>query len=92
MPASRDFTSSILELAQKLCVGVSTFGPLIEQNWSTDPAVMAALTWARAACTIVPGLRDAIDPQSSSDPITTDPATWPGVDPSAGPYEPPEGP
>lgn len=82
---ARDFTESIYELAQKLCIGVSTFGPLIEKNWGSNPEVMAALTWARVACTIAPNLRDALDDSAAGDPLPEDPALWPGVDPSAPP-------
>lgn len=82
----RDFTRSIQELAQKLCVGVSTFGPLIEKTYSGSPEVMAALTWARTACTIVGPLKEALDDAAPSDPIPADPADYAGVDPSAPPF------
>jgi hypothetical protein len=83
---ARDFTRSIQDLAQKLCVGVSTFGPLIEQNWGSSPEVMAALAWAKTACTIVGPLKEALDDAAPSDPIPEDPADYPGVDPSAPPF------
>lgn len=83
---ARDFTRSIEDLARKLCVGVNTFGPIIEKTWATSPEVMAALTWARAACTILPDLSIALDEAENYDPLPSDPADYPGVDPSAPPW------
>lgn len=78
----RDGTQSLRTIAQKVCTLVSTFGPLIERQWSTEPGVMAALTWARAACTIVPGLDEAFLAIPSGDPVPEDGALWPGVNPA----------
>lgn len=83
--AQRNFAASLKELAQKICIGVNTFGPLLEEFLSGSPEGIAALEWARAACTIVPNLDDIINDAANYDPPGSDPTTWPGTDPSAPP-------
>lgn len=77
----RDWTASLRDLAQKICIGVNTFGPLIEKNWGSTPQVLAALEWARGACSIVPQLDQAFASVPESDPSPEDPTLWPGVNP-----------
>jgi hypothetical protein len=86
----RDGTASIRTLAQKLCTLVSTFGPLIERQWGGNVEMMAALTWARAACTIVPQMDTAFQDIPSADPLPEDWANRPGVNPDRPPFLPPD--
>lgn len=86
----RDGTASLREIAQKVCVLVSTFGPIIERQWSTEPSVMTALAWARTACTIVPGLDEAFATIPNGDPSPEDGALWPGVNPDRQPAAAPD--
>lgn len=85
-PRSKDGLPSIRDLARKMCVLVNTFGPNIEKFWGDDELVMAALLWARTACTIVPNLDEALNSEVPADPSGgTPPDEWPGIDPSAPP-------
>lgn len=86
----RDGTASIRELAKKMCTLVATFGPIIEKQWGSNVEMMAALTWAKAACTIVIQMDEAFLDIPSGDPLPEDPANRPGVNPDKPPYVRPE--
>lgn len=88
--AQRNFAASLKELAQKMCIGVNTFGPLLEEFLSGTPEGLVVLAWARQACTIVPQLDEIMNDAAPSDPINPDPTLWPGIDPSAPPAVLPE--
>lgn len=80
----RDGVASIRELARKMCLLVNTFGPIIELKYRANPAVLAALETARAACSIVPSLDAVLTPEGNNDEPIENPSGIPGVDPGAG--------
>lgn len=86
----RDGTASLRDLSQKVCMLVSTFGPLIERQWGSNPEMMIALAWARTACTIVPKFDEAFATIPSGDPVPDDGALWPGVNPGRQPAAEPD--
>jgi hypothetical protein len=80
---SRDGVSSLRELARKMCLLTNTFGPIIELKYRNNPAVLAALEAARAACTIVPAL-DAVGTTGYDNDVPLDnPELIPGINPTA---------
>lgn len=86
----RDGTASLRDLAKKMCQIVATFGPLIEKQWQGNPNMETAMAWAKVACSIVPSFDLAFDSIPSGDPLPSDPADRPGVNPDKPPYVRPE--
>lgn len=80
---TRDGVASIRELAKKMCILVNTFGPIIELKYRANPAVLAALETARAACSIVPALEPLAVTGGDNDVPTDTPELIPGIDPTA---------
>lgn len=78
---NRDGTASLRELAQKMCLLVNTFEPIMRQNYGTDPLFLAILATAQTACTLVPRLdelRAAFEPPSGD---VLPPGETPGINP-----------
>lgn len=79
----RDGVSSLRELAKKMCLLVTTFGPIIELKYRDNAAVLAALETARAACSIVPALDGVLITGGDNDVPSNTPENIPGIDPTA---------
>lgn len=51
--ASRNGIPTILAIAQRLCKLIVTFTPIIQQQFPTNTALLAALASANAACAVL---------------------------------------
>lgn len=80
---SRDGVQSLNKLAKQMCILVNTFGPIIELKYRANPAVLAALETARAACSIVPQLDSVLVSGGDNDVPSDNPELIPGIDPTA---------
>lgn len=80
----KDGLPSLLQFSQQLCRIVSAFAPIIRAKFPNNAELMLALTSAETMCSLLPqAIRDAIVAEGDNSGPIDNPATVPGVDPSA---------
>lgn len=78
--------NKIIGLAKALCRAVLTFAPVIRAKFPDSTAIIALLDALEAICPLISEAEtDAMLYGGENDPIVTDPAATPGIDPSAPP-------
>lgn len=80
----RDGVASLMELAQRMCTLLNTFGFLIEQKYETGTAVRTMYTAAKAVCVLLPEARaEWYEPGGQNEAIEENPELTPGINPGA---------
>jgi hypothetical protein len=85
----KDGLKKLINLARLLCALVNKFAHIIESKYSSNPAILALLTAAKALCAALPEAIIELDAFGYEDPAPPlDPSMLPGINPEA--PEPPD--